>query len=286
MILINHMKNFFYISILFLLPLSASAQTLFLSAPEDVKTGESFTISVELDSGSTLVNSASVELAYDQSLFSFRGYQSDETVLALWVNAPKEKDGHIYFSGIIPGGVAGEYDPGKSGVQDVTLTKLLFTANAPGTGKFSIFNSQVLKHDGRGTELDHDTREAQIKVTDELAQGDQVEDIEKPLPFALTYLDAGFFSRTPSMIIFEARDVGSGIKEYKIKTGFSTWRTGESPFAVARGFFPKEVTVRAVDYAGNWQEASLYIPGLMHRKIFIGLFVVALLCIAAYKMIK
>lgn len=283
-------KNFFYIHILFLVgilvPLSVSAQSLYLLAPGEVKTGETFEILVRVDTSDILINSASARIDYDENLFSFSGYKSEEAVIKLWVDPPQESGGEVYFSGIIPGGVAREFDPTKKEPGDVTLAKLLFTADVTGAGEFGILESKILKHDGEGTEFSHVREGARVEVKNDPDKGEKSSDTEKPLPLVLTFVEAGFFSRTPSMIIWDAEDVDSGIKEYKIKVGLGRWKVGASPYPVTRGIFSKEVRVEALDFGGNSQEASILVPGLIPSKVLITIAALILLCIFGFKMIK
>jgi hypothetical protein len=153
----NGMKKiFFFFIFLLLLPLAKiHAESISLGLPKTVQVGEIFEVLVQADSGGNLVNSVSIMLDYDENLLSFSGFKESETVINLWVDSPREERGRVYFSGIVPGGVLGLYDPRKTELEDIPLTRLLFTARGAGRAEFSFANSEILKHDGRGSALSH-----------------------------------------------------------------------------------------------------------------------------------
>ncbi len=86
--------------------------------------------------------------------------------MGLWVVPPHEEGGKILMSGIIPGGVSGLYDAKKPGLGAVPLARLSFTATSAGIATFSLGDTSLLRHDGRGTALAHEDAGASIVVDD------------------------------------------------------------------------------------------------------------------------
>ncbi len=265
----------------------ASAASVSVELPRVVNIGETFEIMINADTDGTLVNSASVKLKYDKDKLSFAGYKTENTIMNLWVEAPKDADGVVSFSGIIPGGVFGLFDPDKQELSAIPVTRLIFIAKSTGEIKFELLETEILRHDGRGSPLLHDKIDASLIIGGN--SNDKVEnkvfDTENPEPFEIKLVESGFFSRTPSMIIWSTTDRISGIKEYQIRMRGLGWRTVVSPHPVVRSIFTDTLVIRAYDYAGNFTEGSIKIPGLIPLYIILPLGLI-LLCFVGIKVLK
>ncbi len=263
---------------LLVLPLVASAVTntasLSFSLPSVTHIGENFEVLVKADTGGVLINSVNIAFEYNKDLVSFAGYKDDNTVVRLWVDAPhedKEALGVVSMSGIIPGGVSGLYDPTKQGISPVPIARLIFVANKEGTANFSFTKTQILKHDGKGTELPHEVKGGSIKVDGTIVNDSSKKIIDQtaPEPFSLTLVDSSLFSRTPDMIFFNAEDGDSGIKNYQIKIGLQDWKDTKSPQPIMKSLFSRNITVRALDFYGNFEDSSLVVPGILPLPVLI-----------------
>lgn len=286
------MKQFLLItSIFFLHTLVASASDVSIIAPAIVNSSKPFSVLVNLDTGGTTINSMDITLSYPKDILLFKGYKEDSSIKKIWLVQPKEEDGSIHFSGIIPGGVDGLYDPDKSGIQPIPLIELLFSPNRSGQGDFVITHSDILKNDGIGTLLTHDIKNANISVS--ISPDLQIEtdnnnftDIDPPEPFSIDFIPAGFFSKTPSMISFFATDLGSGVEKYQIKTASNGWKTITSPIATVKGILKREVVIRAVDFNSNSRESSVEIPGILSPLQLLGICIFCLTCYFTFFVVK
>jgi len=161
------MKKLLFISIIFLSGLiffagSSFASNISFETEPTVNTGENLDVVVKADTEGVLINGIEFIIDYDQNLLSFTGYSDDNAVVKLWINPPEEKEGKIYLSGIVPGGVLGLYDANKKGesrsneLSPIPLVHLFFTAKNTGKANFSfvdsinlfIKSSKVEKHTG------------------------------------------------------------------------------------------------------------------------------------------
>ncbi|MDE2399719.1 MAG: hypothetical protein KGL67_01770 [Patescibacteria group bacterium] len=291
------MKTFIKINLIFILFLTLFAGKVFaadisVSVPPTVNVGDTFEALINMNSDGVPINSADIVLNFDQSLMSFSGYKTDNTFIGIWLDSPHEKNGSIYMSGIIPGGVSGLYDPSKKGLGPIPLVRLLFSAKTSGNAVFSFSKTEILEHNGSGTALPHSEIDGNTVIENNIdpkANSNPRENIldkEKPEPFNITFLEASMFSRTPSMIIFKANDAGSGIKEYKMNIGGSMWTNVQSPYPISKVLLSQTITIRAYDFAGNFQDSSITIPGLLAPSLLwtlLALFVI--LCILCYKLV-
>jgi hypothetical protein len=256
------------IFIIFFQAQSAFAQSLYFSVPKETRIGETFEISVNLDSEEP-VNSIDLVINFPENLLQFSGYRENDTSIRLWINTPREQEGKVHLSGIIPGGVFGLYDESSKSYKDIPLTKLIFTPVKAGLAEFSLEKGEILKNDGKGTKLDFSSLSSRVEigVGDGQRQGEL--DLVPPLPFEVVFINTDKIEETPSVVLFQATDIGSGISRYEIKVGSRDWEEGISPKEVKRGMFGKKVYVRAYDFSGNFTEAEGKIPGKASEIVFV-----------------
>lgn len=273
------MKLFLSFIALFFISTSAFAADVSIVAPDNVKKGENFTISVILDTEGVPINSFDVTIAYPRDIFSFSGYKEDGSVKRIWIAHPKVESNGIHFSGIIPGGVEGMYNPDKKELQPLNLIQLIFSAKNTGSGSFSFVNSSVLQNDGKGTPLAHTYINKDLMVLESTDVEYQLVDTKPPEPFIIDFIPTSVFSRSPSMIAFSTTDNDSGVEKYQLYTPSSTWKDVVSPVQVTKGILKRDVVVRAVDFIGNTRESSIQVPGVMSNIQF---FAIILIVAALY----
>lgn len=280
-------KILFIISFMFLLSSQAFAAEVSVSLPEKVDVDGLLEVVVNVSTDGELINGAKIVLDYDENLLEFVGYKEEGSLIGLWVEHPQAKDGYVSFSGVIPGGVVGLFDPEDKTLAPIPLARMLFMTKSGGVANFSFQNSEILKHDGRGSLIEHSRSTGQVSIVGGDSSGvKKIFDSNPPVDFEVSFIESGFFSRTPSMVLFNARDLESGVKEYKIAVPGLGWRNAESPHPVARSIFSYNLHVRAYDFSGNFSEALILIPGLVSVH-YVLIFVIVLgLCFVGLRMIK
>lgn len=278
--------NFQFWLLFFLLPLSAHAAELSILAPTEVKVGETFITTVLLDTSGAAINSASVSVAYPEDLLTFAGYLDEGSIIQYWVKAPTEEGDVISLEGVIPGGVSGVYDPAQKGLAEIPLVRLRFTAETSGQADFTIEKSLILLNDGSGSALPHTKKNANLTIKNEPIESAAEIDKIPPLSFNIDLVEGSLFSRTPTLLVFSTSDTDSGVKTYEIKIGAGGWREAKSPEPVSRGFFSRNIIVRAYDFYGNFQEANITLPGIFSSKFLLTILIVIMSGILGYKMLK
>ncbi len=265
--------------------------SIFVSDTPNIKTGDTFPVTVNLDTGQESINTVEVVLDFNEDLLSFAGYKDDESVIKLWVESPYEKQGQVYFSGIIPGGVNGVYDAEtQSGLRAIPLVDLLFVARGEGLADFVFTESKVLKNDGLGTSLFLESKQSSLSIEKQLGSSAPNTalnvDETPPEPFDISFIPASIFSKTPSMIMFSTNDLQSGIKEYQTKVSSGSWKQIKSPQPIRPSLMSRTVTVRAYDFNDNFTDASITIPGSHEVRFLIIVLVLFISGIWAYKLLK
>jgi len=279
-------KKSFLIIFFLLCANKVSAANLSISVPANLSVGDMFTVVVFADTDGVAINSGRVSLSFPENLVRFSGWEEKGSMLRYWVTTPEEKNGEILFEGVIPGGISGVYDPRHEGLAPIPLARLTFQAIAQGRGEFDILESLILKNDGEGSTLTHTKENGTVNVRRGVGNLNTSQwDKNPPLPIELKIVEGSLFSRTPTLLLFTTTDENSGVKSYEIKIGSGSFREAHSPEAVPRGLFSKTVIVRAYDFSGNFQEASVVLPGLISTK-FLVILGLAILGFLGWKMIK
>ncbi len=193
--------------------------------------GEQMYIDVMLDPEGIRVNGIEGSLSYSPEYFSLVRIEDGQSVIPMWITKPQSKEGTISFVGMIPNGFAGIIDPFKTGVQSPGLVfRVVLESKKSGTGAISLSQSIVTRNDGVGTEekITGFSRAIHISSSVNKTEYQRPEDTTPEL-YAYITSDPALYDDA-FVLIFDARDSGSGIKEVRVKEGSRDWKTVESPY--------------------------------------------------------
>lgn len=239
-------------------PAFTSAATLAAHVGETrLGVGDSFVVSLTLESESESINAIEGTLHFSNTTLALKEIRSGNSVVTLWVDPPKEVDGAIHFSGIIPGGY-------KGGERDVFM--LVFEVQKAGAGSLTLSESRALLNDGNGTprvlQFTPLTLTLAQKGSGVEAPEGMVSDTLAPEPFT------PLLAKDPSLydgqyfLAFAAQDKESGIQRYEVaetRLPFATgWQDAESPYLLLDQTRTSSVYIKAVDAAGNERIAVVH----------------------------
>ncbi len=263
---------------------TTQAGSLYFESAENFKVNDVFRVRVFLDADEEYINSLDLKIKFQQDLLEFMYFDDNKTLLKTWLEKPSLVDNSIQMSAIIPGGINGLYDISKNSIQDIPLVDLIFKAKNTGTTSLGINEIRVLKNDGLGEELGVDILDFSFNIQNDLEGEDEKyiqyvispeEDENPPLPFEISFLEKDDFLDNKNVLIFNATDLESGIKEYKIKKG-SNWININSPHVVGDYIFNKKIHIRAYDFNNNFRESYIIVKGsLDYRYLLIFLLILA-----------
>lgn len=268
--------------------LSARAALLYFDPAEStVFRGDTVTLGLRIDTDEgECINTVDAVIHYDPSIRAVDVSRGD-SILNIWVENPvvNEAEHTITFAGGIPGGYCGRI-PGDPRLTNVLL-ELVFrspglsigTGDNPSPRIWIDESSQVLLHDGYGTNAELRLQEAKIILeskaggtpTDEWTTEVQ-NDAELPSDFSITLTkdDVAFGGRY--FIVFNSNDKQSGIDHYEVmeepfeefnafKWGRADapWLTAESPYVLKDQTLNSTIRVKAIDKAGN-ERIAVIVP--------------------------
>ena len=157
--------------------------------------------------------------------FLLRDFNTGDSIIDLWIEGPKEENGTVTFSGIIPGGFDGVHEAFMSASALGKVLTLAMRAHAPGTAVFSLENPVLLANDGKGTPVTPTLREGRIMVEETpslpkervgQASNKEQEDVTSPEPFEVTVTRDPALYDNKWTAIFATQDKESGVDYYEI----------------------------------------------------------------------
>lgn len=253
-----------------------AARVYFDPQPTIYKVGDSFTLSVVLDTEGQPINAVDISILAPK-LLKIKNISKNGSVIQLWVNEPSFSGRTINLTGGIPGGTT---------TSKGTIAKISFEAAAVGEGNLAFApGSAVLLNDGQGTKLDLQEAGGPVfqvvprpketaTVSPEPALSPEPEkapakaeieekDGKKPEKFKILIGEDSRIFDSQKFISFFTTDKDSGVDRYEVKEGSGAYKTAQSPYLLTDQKLKTVIRVRAYDAVGNYKE-SVY-PGFLKR---------------------
>lgn len=217
-----------------------------------MRAGEARVINVLLDTENEEVNALEGALVFPPESFEIQEIRDGSSSVMFWVVRPRVTGDKIVFSGIIPGGLQED----KS---------LLFSVVAKplhgGSASFGIQDPKILLNDGNGTAASVQTRSLAFDI-EEAASGQGLvmprnEDRDPPEAFVpIVSRDENIFEGK-RFLVFATQDKGAGMDHYEVREGKSGFVVAESPYLLQNQTADRDISVKAVDKAGNERVATI-----------------------------
>lgn len=261
------MKHFYLFSIVFcFLAAAFSAPGILRAEGADVSlstlqavyhAGQEFAIDILLQPTGTAINAIEGTVTLPAGV-QFTGSDDSHSFISLWIKRPTESNGAVVFSGVVPSGWSGLINPlDSSRMLDGTVIRLYFTAQQAGTFAF-IGSARAYANDGLGTEVPIGADALSVAVDSVYAPSKiSVADVFPPLPFTPLLIKDKTLASGKYAVVFATEDKESGIDHYEVKQGNFAWTIAESPYVLPHQWFRNSILVRAIDRAGNIQEAQV-----------------------------
>lgn len=255
------MKKILFIAGLFLFPFLTQAATFHFEHPYEVKSEETI-ITVFLDTSGDKVNAIGGSFTLPEGL-SISKISTGGSMLVLWIEQPKETDGKVSFSGIIPGGYVGDgklfsFTLKKS---DLTQASLTFT------------EGEVHRNDSEGTLISSRLLTTHFAFSNSTDTTDVFADTTAPEKFVLT-IEQDDSIGEGRFVVFSTQDKGTGIQKYEWATSWfgepskNSWKEASGQVFLTKMDLFKTVYVRATDNAGNSRVEKVAGPYIYATRAF------------------
>ena len=286
-------KNIFvFIAILILFvnnKVNASSLTLVPSSIA-LNTEEQFYVDVMLDTEGATINGVEGSIIFPQEFLSFVRAEEGKSIVSLWVEKPSTDENGVHFSGIIPNGFNGIIDPFNQNKKlQGLIVRLVFQAKKYGDAKISSSQFYTTLNDGRGTINNIDSSSVKLFIQNILKSSiyETKSDRTPELTAYVTH-DPNLFENK-YVLIFDAKDTQTGIKEVLIKEGRRDWKTITSPYLLEDQTRHSIISVQAVNYSGasiSMSIASLPYKLFSYRNIYFTLVSIFAILILLYSVKK
>ncbi len=244
---------------------SASATSLYLETSKNtVSAGDTFVVSVKVDSKSTAVNSieGDITIQSGDSLFQVKEFSLAGSIFGLWPRTPSlSKDGRIVsFIGGVPGGFA---------IDGATLFNIIIEAKKEGSIKISPKNVVAFANDGNGSKVPVTLESKTITVnpsSENEIPNDEWSDIvakdtKPPEEFIIVLGKEDSLFDGKKFAFFSAMDEVSGVSYYEVsENGKPAVRSGSTYVLQDQDISKVRLDVVAFDKAGNKRKASYTSP--------------------------
>lgn len=279
-------KILFAFTLLLTLPLSAHAVTLRFVPEKSISgVGQEVRVQVVLSTDASEVNAIEGSVVLPPSLSLVR-IEDGNSLVTLWLKRPTAEGQAIPFSGVTPGGYAG---------QNGRVFAFVVKVVREGNSALTFSNVQLLKNDGEGTVIGTDGVPLSLSVRGKAEDVSPVlVDDVRPETFVPTIgKDESLFDGS-WFVAFTTQDKGVGIDHYTVQESksriglwFSQKVNADSPYILKDQSGKSFVRVTAYDKEGNTRSATAvpavpapwYVRG---ENIFALLLCVALILIGAF----
>lgn len=232
-----------------------AAQIFFDAQNTELAIDQEFQIDVLLNTEGESINAAEGIIIFPDDLLVFAGVKDGNSVINFWVEEPalKTRD-KIVFSGIVPGGYAGERG---------LLFSLVFKAHKEGRGAIALRDVRALKNDGLGAAAEASISNFKFVITHETARirtlTDAKDDGEPPEGFRPEIARDETLFEGKWFLVFATQDKNLGIDHYEVREGFwGKFIRARSPYLLLNQNLDKKIFVKAVDKTGNERGEALY----------------------------
>ncbi len=247
---------------------ASAADFLTGSNKVEVSEGETFDISVYVNSQGAAINSAEGSLTFPSDLVSVVSVNNAGSIFPIWVEQPSYSNtsGSVSFNGGVP-------NPGYAGSRGY-VAKVTFKAKKAGKASIAFGASSIYSNDGSGTDVLNKKSGVSvlIKATETIpvVKEEPVKDgvidldrkpiIEKPIPVKRDEIDENINNRDtalPPMPVISSKDLTDGKEWFTTKNIMLDWDVPGGVTAVQFSFGGKEDAI----------PTSIYSPAINFAKI-------------------
>lgn len=216
-----------------------------------VGSGEQFYVDLMLHPDGDSINLINGTITFQDDYVSFVRVEEGKSIVNLWIKKPTINlhNNTFSFAGVINNGFRGVIDPFDSNNKlPGIVVRLIFEGRKPGKAFFSTSKFDLNKNDGFGTSLQSPGVSTSVIVADFIYNKKQLV-TNNSSPFLEVYVtkDKNIYN-DKHVLIFNAFDKDSGIKNVKIKEGGRDWLVSQSPYLLKDQSRSSYIYIQATNY--------------------------------------
>lgn len=218
---------------------------------------EVFTVPVLIESPSVPINAFTITATLPDNL-TFVGSDDAGSIVSLWIETPHAENNVVSISAIIPTGFTQLVNPLNQNKGPGLVTKLILKGTRAGDARIT-FSPSLYANDGSGTKLAVPNSTLDVVIDDTVAPTTYTwNDTRLPETFAPTIEHNATTYNGAYVVVFSTSDKDSGISHYEVKEGNGSWFTATSPYRLRDQTLSADISVKAVDKAGNERIATVH----------------------------
>jgi len=223
-----------------------------------VGVGEQIVIPIKLDTEGATVNTISGEVTISGDAVSINSLNEQNSVVSLWVERPEHSADKVTFAGIIPGGFRGVLGAGVNSYEPGIILNIVILGKKVGEGTLNVSITTLVEHAEKQNLIPVADKLVNIRVV-EGGESNIVRyvDTEPPELFKPVIVSSHYVSDTGYALVFQTRDVGSGIDHYEVKVADGEFLRAENPYPLDKSQIHSIIYVKAIDRAGNERTVKL-----------------------------
>jgi hypothetical protein len=281
-----------FIAFLFSYAGHASAARLYFDVANPVfGPNQDVILPLKLDPEGESINALEVHLQLPTTHLSYKNFYDGKSFISTWVDMPKEENGVLSFSGIVPGGFDGIIDPFSSQTKQPGIVGYItFSTKNVGTASItSTPDTALFLNDGVGTPTSISFSPFSFIIKQGAVFTSSLpKDATSPLPFTIELSSDPDSFNGKYFIVFNTQDKESGIDHYEIKEGADDFVVASSPYVLVYQNLGVPIVVKAFDKNGNTRLVSIHPDGLTEKShplqtVFIGLCVLLVILLVFRK---
>ncbi len=252
----NKFKTIIYIFLsIFLLFVNQKVESSTISiVPSNNSIGKSeqFYVDILLDTEGKTVNGIEGSVNFSKDSFSFVRAEEGKSMVNLWIQKPVLNNETLEFSGIMPNGFSGVIDPfNPDNKLPGLIVRLIFEGKNEGNSLITTSKFLTTLNDGAGT-LEN-ILDSNIAITVSGVSNNYIyktKNDETPELTANIIRDPNLYNNK-YVLVYEAKDSLTGIKEVLIKEGRRPWKKIESPYLLEDQSRHSIISIQATNYSDS-----------------------------------
>lgn len=226
-----------------------------------IREGEPASFTVYANTENETINASETTVLFDEDFLTFTNAKDNDSSILFWITRPEVcNNSEVCFSGISPGGFAGENEK---------IASLIFTPKQSGTTTLSLPKARMLLHDGKGTDIPVQSQSLQVFIEKRIgaaSTGDSLEivDTEPPEVFSPKVVTHPDVYDGKYVLIFDTKDKQTSVVAYYVKeytfpglSFLARWHKADSPYILRDQLLQSTIEVKAIDEEGNERVMTL-----------------------------
>jgi len=235
-----------------------ASNTYLRPSKDSVGLNEQFYVDLFVNPQDKSINTISGTISLSNNNLDLLRIEDGKSIINLWIKKPKSDNNVIDFAGLITNGFDGVVNPFDNNKLDGNILRLVFESKTPGTTEFDLSSVKINLNDGLGTEISIPSSRNNIIIED-FNNDVNYKNTDKESPELYAYItrNENLFDNN-YVLIFDAKDSSSGIKEVLVKEGSGDWVEANSPYLLSNQNLTKEVSIKAVNFSGQNTIKNIY----------------------------